>query len=333
MPEQPTIEGIHAAAARLKGLAVETPLLESELLNERLGGRILVKAEMLQRTGSFKFRGAYNRIATLDVASRKSGVVAYSSGNHAQGVAAAAKLLGIPAVIVMPEDAPEIKISSTRALGAEVILYDRLRENREALGEKVAGDRGLTLIRPYDDPFIIEGQGTAGLEIVRQARAMDARQAKSMDAGLDALLAPCGGGGLIAGVSLALTEESPATEIYSVEPIGFDDMARSLQAGERVGNSGDAASFCDALKAQMPGEMTFAVNSRLLKGGLAVSDGAVAAAMRLLFESLKIVAEPGGAVGLAALIEGAFPLRGKTVCVVCSGGNVDPGTFREVLAG
>jgi len=325
MPEYPTIEGIHAAAARLKGLAVETPLLESDLLNERLGGRVLIKAEMLQRTGSFKFRGAYNSISTLEPSIQKTGVVAYSSGNHAQGVAAAAKLLGIPAVIVMPKDAPGIKLSSTRALGAEVILYDRQRENRESLGEKVASDRGLTLIRPYDDPFIIEGQGTAGFEIVRQAHAMDAD--------LDSLLAPCGGGGLIAGVSMALTEKSPATEIYSVEPEDFDDMARSLQAGERLENSGDGESFCDALLSPMPGEMTFAVNSRLLKGGLAVSDGAVGAAMRLLFESLKIVAEPGGAVGLAALIEGAFALDGKTVCVVCSGGNVDPEIFKKVLEG
>lgn len=325
----PTIGGIREAAARLAGKAVPTPLLESPLLNRALGGRILVKAETLQRTGSFKFRGAYNCLSRIEdeapAGNKGGGVVTYSSGNHAQGVAAAAALLGLPAAIIMPTDAPRIKIDNTRALGAEVIFYDRWTENREALAEKLASERGATLVQPYDDPYIITGQGTAGLELAGQAAEMGAR--------LDALLAPCGGGGLIAGCALALEAESPATEIYSVEPQGFDDTARSLAAGKRLAVEPGGHSFCDALLAPMPGELTFAINSRLLAGGLAVDDRAVARAMNVAFESFKLVVEPGGAVALAACLSGAFDCRGKTVAVICSGGNIDAATFATALQG
>ena len=319
----PEYSDITAAAERLRGHARVTPLLESDLLNERLGGRLFVKPEMLQRTGSFKFRGAYNRISSIDEAERAAGVVAYSSGNHAQGVAAAARHLGMPALIVMPRDAPEIKISSTRDHGAEIVFYDRLTENREAIGERLAGDRGATLVRPYDDPYVIAGQGTVALEMAAQARDVGAR--------LDAVLLPCGGGGLTAGSALALAEDCPGTEIYTVEPAGFDDTARSLAAGERVSNDASARSICDALQMPTPGEMTFAINARLLTGGLVVDDDAATAAMATAFSHLKVVAEPSGAVALAAVLEGVFAITGRTVAVVCSGGNVDAQAFRAAL--
>jgi len=321
----PTFSDIEDAAGRLAGLGVKTPLVESPRLNERLGGRVLIKAEMLQRTGSFKFRGAYNRLSRIEGRARRLGVVAYSSGNHAQGVAAAAALLDIPALIVIPADAPHGKIAATRAYGAEVVLYDRLTGNREALGKDLAEERGATLVSPYDDPFVVAGQGTVGMELAAQARRLDAH--------LDAVLVPCGGGGLIAGCALALAGESPGSGVYAVEPEGFDDTARSLEAGRRLANKENAGSFCDALLAPLPGEMTFAVNSRLLAGGLVVSDDAAAAAMVAAFAHFKLVAEPGGAVALAAVLSGAFDCRGKTVCVVCSGGNVDAEVFRKVLRG
>jgi len=323
-PEAPTYADVTDAAGRLAGHIVATPLLESPLLNERVGGRLLVKAEPLQRTGSFKFRGAYNRLSRLDEAARARGVVAFSSGNHAQGVAAAAGLLGIPATIVMPRDAPAIKIANTRAYGAEVVLYDRGRESREEIANRLAKERGATLVPSYDDCHIIAGQGTVGLEIARQAR--DAK------ADLDAVIVPCGGGGLISGCALALAEACPKTEIYSAEPVACDDTMRSLEAGKRVANAPDARTICDALMLPTPGEMTFAINRRLLKGGLAVDDDAVRRAMKTAFRYLKLVVEPGGAVALAAALERAFDGRGKTVAVVCSGGNVDPATFAEALA-
>ncbi|MCH7930915.1 MAG: threonine/serine dehydratase [Proteobacteria bacterium] len=319
----PTFADVEDAAERLRGRAVMTPLLESPLLNERIGGRVLVKAETLQRTGSFKFRGAYNRISRLSPAERKRGVVAYSSGNHAQGVAAAARLVGAPAVIVMPADAPRIKIDGTRALGAEVVLYDRSRESREAVSERIATERGLTLVPPYDDPRIIAGQGTAGLELAAQAFAIDAE--------LDAVLSPCGGGGLIAGCALALSHRFPGAAVYAVEPEGFDDTTRSLAAGERQEARPGAHSFCDALLSPTPGKLTFAINRRLLAGGLVVSDDEVARAMRVAFLHLKLVLEPGGATALAALLAGGYDGRGKTVAVVASGGNVDPQTFAAAL--
>ena len=320
----PDIADIEAAAARLAGQAAVTPLLEWAELNARTGARVLIKPETLQRTGSFKFRGAFNKIASLREGPRPPGaVVAYSSGNHAQGVAAAAAMAGLPAVIVMPADAPAIKIAGTRARGAEVVLYDRYREQRETVAEALAAERGAALIRPYDDPDVIAGQGTVGDEIARQAAALGVE--------LDAVLIPCGGGGLTAGCALALTARSPATRVYTVEPAGFDDTARSLAAGRRLANEPGARSFCDALLAERPGELTFAVNRRLLAGGLAVDDTETAAAMAYAFRALKLVVEPGGAVALAALLAGKIDGRGRNVAVVLSGGNVDPATFCRAL--
>ena len=318
-PDLPAFGDVEDAARRIEGHGVVTPLLESPLFNERLGCRLLIKAEMLQRTGSFKFRGAYNRVSR----SEGQGVVAYSSGNHGQGVAAAAKILGLPCLIVMPGDAPDVKIVSTRAHGAEIVFYDRNSDNREQIAEAIASERGADLIRPYDDPFIIAGQGTGGLELAAQARAAEAS--------LDAVLVPCGGGGLVSGCALALAELTPETKVYAVEPEGFDGTTRSLKAGRRLANEGGASSICDALLVPMPGEMTYAINARLLAGGLIVGDGDVARAIAALFTYFKLVAEPGGAAALAALLSGAFDCRGKTVAVVTSGGNVDAGTFRDAL--
>ena len=321
---EPTFADIEAAAARLAGWAVETPLLNPPGLDRKLGGRILLKAETLQRTGSFKFRGAFNRISQIPEADRTAGVVAYSSGNHAQGVAAAAALLGVPATIVMPEDAPAIKIANTRGYGAEVVLYNRRTENREALAAALAAERGATIVRPYDDPGVISGQGTCGLEIARQAAALGLE--------IDALLVCCGGGGLTAGCALAMAELSPKTQIYAVEPAGFDDTRRSLAGGARVVNDPAARSFCDALLVPTPGELTFPINHRLLASGFAVSDDEARAAMRYAFRTLKMVIEPGGAVALAALLAGRLDARGKTVALTLSGGNVDAETYREMLA-
>ncbi|MCB2100537.1 MAG: threonine/serine dehydratase [Rhodobacterales bacterium] len=320
----PDFSNVQAAADDLRGQAVETPLLESPLVNARLGGRLLVKAEVLQRTGSFKFRGAFNRLSWLTDDERAAGVVAFSSGNHAQGVAHAAALLGVPATIVMPRDAPPLKIENTRAYGAEVVLYDRKTENREAIGEALAAERGLTLVRPYDDPDVIAGQGTVALEVVEQARLKDLH--------LDAFLVPCGGGGLTAGCALALAEESPDTALFTVEPEGYDDTARSLAGGQRVENDMSVDSVCDALLAPTPGELTFGINTCLVSGGLAVDEAAVFRAMATAFKDYKIVVEPGGAVALAAVLSGAFDVRDKTVAVVCSGGNVAPDLFARALA-
>ena len=314
---------VRSAALRIEGKACKTPVLESSLLNKRLGCRLLVKAESLQRTGSFKFRGAYNCISRIPEDRRKGGVVAYSSGNHAQGVAAASQLLGMPALIVMPEDAPAIKIANTLAYGAEIVFYDRLNENREEIGEKLVQQRDATLVRPYDDGMIIAGQGTVGLEMVQQVQ--------EMDTGMDVFLAPCGGGGLISGCALALESESPDTEIYSVEPQGFDDTARSLQAGDRLSNDPSSRSICDALLTPVPGEITFSINARLLKGGLSVSDEMAFEAMRIAFEYLKLVVEPGGAVALAAVLSGQIHTHDKTIGIVLSGGNVDQDVYIKAL--
>ncbi len=323
-PRIPDIAAIRAAAARIAGQAVLTPLLESPAVNAKLGGRLLIKAEPLQRTGSFKFRGAYNTLSQLNDAERRGGVVTWSSGNHAQGVAAAAQQLGIPALIVMPADAPAIKIANTKGYGAEVVLYDRFGESREAIGTKIAEDRRATIIAPYDEPRVIAGQGTCGLEIAAQAKAKDAK--------LDAVLVCCGGGGLTAGCAIALAAEAPGTPVYAVEPSDFNDTGRSLAAGKRLSNDPAARSFCDALLAPTPGELTFAINQRLVKSGLAVTDREVARAMALAFNDFKLVVEPGGAVALAAVLTGKIDIKGKTIAVVCSGGNVDGETFRAALA-
>ena len=320
----PSFADIEAAAKRLAGWAVPTPLLNPPALDRHSGGRILLKAETLQRTGSFKFRGAFNRISQIPESERGAGVVAYSSGNHAQGVAAAAALLGVPAIIVMPADAPAIKVANTRGYGAEVVTYDRLTESREDIGAAIAAERGATLVRPYDDPGVIAGQGTCGLEIAQQSAALGLE--------IDALLVCCGGGGLTAGCALAMAELSPRTKLYTVEPEGFDDTRRSLEAGTRVANDPAAQSICDALLAPTPGELTFPINRRLLAGGFAVSDREVRTAMGYAFRTLKLVLEPGGAVALAALLAGRLDAHGKTVALTLSGANVDPETYREVLA-
>lgn len=319
----PVFADIEAAARRIAATAVVTPLLESPLLNDRLGFRLFVKAEPLQRTGSFKFRGAMNRLAQLDADERARGVVAFSSGNHAQGVALAARLLGLPAVIVMPADAPAIKIANTRAYGAEVVLYDRRNEDREALGAAYARDRGMTIVPPYEDPRIIAGQGTVGLEICRQLCAMGHKP--------DAVLANTSGGGLIAGIAVAVRELVPTADIFTCEPADFDDMGRSLAAGTRVANPPGGVSQCDALLAAMPGEITFRVAGPRLTGGLAVSDAEVDDAMRAAFEYFKLVVEPGGAVALACVLQGRLPRRYDNVVVVASGGNVDAPAFAAAL--
>jgi len=284
---------------------------------------VLVKAECLQRNGSFKFRGAYNRISRIAPEARKAGVVAWSSGNHAQGVAAAAAMLGAAATIVMPNDAPRPKLDNTRALGAEVVLYDRDTESREAIGAAIAEERGATIVRPYDDPWIIAGQGTAAREAAAQALALGLRP--------DRALVPCGGGGLIAGSALALADAFPGIAVHSVEPAGFDDTARSLAAGERLANDAGARSLCDALLAPEPGELTFALNRRLLADGLTVDDDAALAAMAAAYRSLKIVAEPGGAVALAAALAGRADWRGETILVIVSGGNAAPDVFARAI--
>jgi len=314
---------VEDAARRIAGLAVRTPLLESEALNRRLGGRLLVKAEVLQVTGSFKFRGAYNRISRLSDAERAKGVVAYSSGNHAQGVAAAAHYARCPATIVMPADAPAVKRKGTEFWGAKVVTYDRQKDDRIAIARRIVEGNGAAMVPPYDDFFIIAGQGTAGLELVEQAA--------ERKAALDAVLVPCGGGGLVGGTSLAVKAHSPRTDVYAVEPEGFDDTVRSLVSGERQGNRAGAVSLADALMAPAPGEMTLPINRRTLAGGYAVGDAAMLAAMATAFRFLKIVVEPGGAVALAAVLTGAFDARGKTVAVVVSGGNVDGPLFARAL--
>ena len=316
---------IQAAAARLEGQAVRTPLIESPALNERLGGRVLIKPETLQRAGAFKFRGAYNRLSQLTDAERRRGVVAFSSGNHAQGVALAAQLLGCPALIVMPSDSPAVKVEGTRGFGAEIRFYDRFTEDRVAIADQIAAERGCVVVPSYDDPHIIAGQGTAGLEIVEQARALGLT--------LDKVLSPVGGGGLIGGVSTAVKALSPSTQVWGAEPAGFDETRRSLESGERETIDPDARSFCDALLTPIPGELTWAINSRTLSGIVAVTDAEVAEAMRYAFSVLKLVVEPGGCVALAAALAGRIDLKGQTAAIVCSGGNVDPALYGRVLGG
>ncbi len=321
----PGFDDVRNAAVRIAGHARRTPLLAGTPLDALTGGRILLKLETLQHTGSFKFRGAYNRLARLDVAQRAKGVVAFSSGNHAQGVAAAARLLGIHATIVMPADAPLVKMSNTRALGAEVIEYDRLRESREAIAARLAAERGAVLVPSFDDPDIIAGQGTAGLEMVEQASELGAT--------FDDVVVCASGGGLVAGAALAVRGLSPTTRVWSVEPEGHDDHRRSLAAGQRVSNPPGTRSFCDALLAPEPGLLTFEINRRLLAGGLAVTDAEVRRAIAYAARQLKLVVEPGGAVALAAVMAGCLDCRSQTVGVVLSGGNVDDALLADILLG
>ncbi len=321
---RPTIDDVRAAADQIRGKAVRTPLLESPALNARTGGRVLVKAEPLQRTGSFKFRGAYNKLSRLSSDELAAGVVTFSSGNHAQGIAAVARLLGAPATIIMPTDAPHIKVENTKAYGAEILAYDRGSVDREAVARQVAEDRGATLISPFDDPEIIAGQGTVGLEI--------AAQASEDGTVLDSVLVPCGGGGLVSGVALALGAECPATAVYAVEPAGFDCMARSLAAGKPMGNLAGAHSICDALQPPRAGAYTLALCQRHLAGSVAIEDEAVLRAMGVAFSEFKLVVEPGGCIALAAAIDQKIPVEGRAVAVVCSGGNVDSSVFASAIA-
>jgi threonine dehydratase len=329
MPDSLAIDAsdVRSAADLIQGIAVRTPLLEYQPLNEAAGGRVLVKFEGAQHTGSFKFRGAYNRLARIPKEARAFGVVAWSSGNHAQGVAAAAKLLGIPATIVMPADAPSIKLENTRALGAEVVQYNRLTESREKIARQLANTRGATLVPSFDDPFIIAGQGTIGLEIIDQARQAQAKVTQ--------VLVCCSGGGLIAGIATAIKAAEPDIKLYAVEPDGFDDTARSLITGKRETVAPQATSICDALLTPSPGELTFPINQRLLAGGLVVIDDQVRAAMRFAFSKMKLVIEPGGAVALAALLAGIAPTADEdcATVVVISGSNVDPVLYAEIIAG
>ncbi len=320
---QPTLDDIHAARERLRPHLVVTPLLEHPALNARTGGRILLKCENLQRVGAFKFRGAYNAIAQVDRSRFPGGVVACSSGNHAQGVAAAATLLGHRSAIVMPADAPALKVARTRAFGGEVVPYDRVAEDREAIARRLCGDRGAALVHPFDDTYVMAGQGTVGLEIVEQAKVLGAKP--------DTVLVGCSGGGFVGGTAIAVKASHPEAEVYSVEPQGFDDMARSLKSGSRERNARLSGSICDALLAETPGEMTFEVAKRMLAGGVAVSDDEVRSAIRFAFLELKLVLEPGGAASLAAVLEGRAETKGRTVVVVISGGNVDPVTFAQII--
>jgi threonine dehydratase len=317
------IADIRDAASVIADVAVRTPLLEFAPLNERMNARTLVKFEGLQHTGSFKFRGAYNRLARLNDRERAAGVVAWSSGNHAQGVAAAARMLGIPATIVMPSDAPAVKMANTRAFGAEIIPYNRYTESREEIATALTVERGATLVPSFDDSFIIAGQGTAGLEIVEQVA--------DANADLGQVLVCCGGGGLVAGIATAVRDAYPDVSIYSVEPEAFDDTKRSLISGHRETVPAGAKSICDALLAPSPGALTFPINQALLAGGLSVSDAEVEEAIRFAFNALKLVVEPGGAVALAALLSGKAPaVQGATV-VVMSGANVDSTYYARIL--
>lgn len=322
--EPPTYEDVVKAAHRIAGVAVRTPLLESPLLNARVGRRVLVKPECLQRTGSFKFRGATNRIKALTEEEKAGGVVAFSSGNHAQGVAAAAKAAGTDALIVMPANAPSVKIENTKSYGAAVHLYDRLTQDRAAIAADLARQRNALLIPPFDDPYVIAGQGTVGLEI--------AEDAKELGIVPDAAVICTGGGGLTAGTTLALKHAFPEMPVFGAEPKGFDDTARSLASGQRETNAGDMRSICDAILSARPGVITFQINKALLDGVCVVDDAAVLRGMKVAFNDLKLVTEPGGAIALTAVLENKLPPGDGPVVAVISGGNVDAELFSRALA-
>jgi threonine dehydratase len=314
---------VRAAASRLAGHARRTPLLSSPFLDEIAGRNVFIKPECLQHTGSFKYRGARSALSALDPDTRAHGVIAFSSGNHAQGVALAAAEFGVPSVIIMPGDAPRLKIDNTRALGAEVVLYDRDREDRDAIGARLSAERGLTLVKPFDDPQVIAGQGTTGLEIAEDAAALGIETAD--------VLVCCGGGGLTSGIALALEADAPGLRARPVEPEGFDDVARSLASGRIVRNAHGASGLCDAIVTPQPGNMTFPIMQRLCGPGLVVSEDEVLQAMALAFSRLKLVAEPGGAVALAAALFHGDEIEGDTVICTISGGNVDASVFCDAL--
>ena len=318
-----TLESIRQAAGRLDGIAVRTPLLHSAVLNERLGGEVFIKPECLQHIGAFKFRGAYNRLSQLGEEEKARGVVAFSSGNHAQGVAYAAALLNMRATIVMPSDAPQIKLQGTERLGATIRLYERHSESREQIAAAIAAETGATLVPAYDDPHIIAGQGTCGLELMDELAARDVVPQR--------VLSPCGGGGLLAGVSTAVKSLSPGTLVYGVEPQAFNDHFLSKQAGDRLQIDGSTPTLCDALMATSPGELTWSVNRRTVDDYLLVSETEVQHAISFAFRYLKLVVEPGGAVALAALLSKKLAISGERVALILSGGNIDPAIYRDCL--
>ena len=317
------IEKIRAAADRIKGQALRTPLLNSAFLDEIAGRRVWIKPECLQHTGSFKFRGAYSALSALDPDTRAKGVIAFSSGNHAQGVALAAKMHGTSAVIVMPSDAPQLKILNTQAYGAEVVLYDRETESRDDIGASLSAERGLTLIKPFDEPQVIAGQGTTGLEIAEDANAMGIKNAD--------VIVCCGGGGLTAGIALALETDAPTLRVRPAEPAGFDDVARSLISGQIESNPSKSGSICDAIITQAPGDITWPILKRLCGPALVISDDEALDAIAQAFLRLKLVAEPGGAAALAAALYRNDEIKGDDVIVTISGGNVDPAMFTRAL--
>jgi threonine dehydratase len=320
----PTAADVDAAAQKLASVAIRTPLVNSPVLDARLGARVFLKAETLQRTGSFKFRGAYNKISSIPQNKNANGVVAYSSGNHAQGVAHAAALCNMPAVIVMPSNAPKAKRERTAALGAEVVLYDRDTEDRAAIARDIAQTRGAVLVPPFDDPFVIAGQGTAGREICEDLEKLGLKP--------DVAVVGASGGGLIAGIALAMKARVPGVKFYSAEPEGFDDTMRSFKSGQREVNPRMSGTICDALMTSTPGVITWEINRRLVGEGVSASDEEVGRAVAFAFRELKLVVEPGGAIGLAALLAGKLDVKGKVVVAVLSGGNVDAELFHRLIA-
>ena len=320
----PSIDDIRIAARRIAAEAVRTPLLSNAALDQLIGGRVYLKCENLQRTGSFKFRGAYNAIASLGEDERAHGIVASSSGNHAQGIAEAARLFGTSATIVMPADAPAAKREGTIRRGASIVSYDRARDDRDAITADIVAERGAELIHAYNDRRVIAGQGTIGLEIAEELAARDERA--------DNVIVPCGGGGLSAGIGVAMAATSPDTQVYLAEPEGFDDYGRSLASGAIERNARTGGSICDALLAPQPGALGFAVNRETGARGVSVSDAEALAAVAFAFRTLKLVVEPGGAVALASLLSGRVDARDRTTVVVLSGGNIDPDILGRALA-
>ncbi|MBV7408611.1 threonine/serine dehydratase [Maritimibacter sp. DP1N21-5] len=316
------IDMIRAARSRLSGHARVTPLLSSPFLDELAGRRILVKPECLQHTGSFKYRGARNALAALEPETRARGAIAFSSGNHAQGVALAAREFGVPAVIVMPADAPVLKLANTRGFGAEVVTFDRATEDRDEIGERLSRERGLSLVKPFDEPEVIAGQGTVGLEIAEQAADLGVTRAQ--------VVVPCGGGGLTSGIALALADTAPGMTVHPVEPEGFDDVSRSLASGRHEVNSRLSGNICDAIITPSPGKLTLPIMSAHCGPGITVTEDEALKAMAQAFLRLKIVLEPGGAVALAAALSGKC--ESETVIAVASGGNVDPTIFAQAMA-
>ena len=323
MTDTATSAGVRAAATRIAGAAIMTPLLENEWLNERAGGRVLMKAETLQHGGSFKFRGAMNRLAKLTPEERRRGVLAWSSGNHAQGVARAARLFNMRSVILMPKDAPALKVAQVKTYGGEIVLFDRYTEDREAIGRRIAAEQGLSLAPSYDHVDIIEGQGTLALEAVAQAAAGGAS--------FDAFVICCGGGGMTSGCATILEEISPKTEVHIAEPEGFDETWASILQGRRLKADISKKTLCDALATATPGEITFPIMQRLVRGGYSLSDDEIAETIAWAFKYLKLVLEPGGAAALAAVYHRKIKGEGRTIGLTLSGGNIDPSLFATIL--